>query len=287
MRRRVLALSMSLFSLGIGSAVRAESGISPDVPTTEQLKTKGIRKKLFGGMTFTNRAGESLSFVIMEPEQARARALPLVVCLHESATPRQSGKQIDGFALDLASQPSRKRMPCIIVAPLTPDEWTTTSHAKIAGQPMPDKAGESMRLIVDLVEELIRTHKVDRKRIYIVGRDIGGSGALEAAARRPDLFAGLVAFEPHAYQDLGKRLGKLPVKIVEVSGALGESGARNKSGKSKGGSSSEGSTSSNAAGASVAAGLKAAGATRVSSAEVEWDENGRNSVAEWLFRQKR
>jgi predicted peptidase len=46
-----------------------------------------------------------------------------------------------------------------------------------------------LRLALDLVEQFAETHNVDPNRIYITGLSMGGYGAFDAVARRPDLFA--------------------------------------------------------------------------------------------------
>ncbi|UOK56421.1 hypothetical protein MGI18_15885 [Bacillus sp. OVS6] len=42
-----------------------------------------------------------------------------------------------------------------------------------------------------LLKEVIETHRVDLKRIYLTGMSMGAYGAFELASRMPDLFAAL------------------------------------------------------------------------------------------------
>jgi hypothetical protein len=49
----------------------------------------------------------------------------------------------------------------------------------------PDESVYVMRIM----EEVLRTHKVDRKRMYVLGSSMGGNGAMHFAARFPEMFA--------------------------------------------------------------------------------------------------
>ncbi len=49
-----------------------------------------------------------------------------------------------------------------------------------------------LRLALDLVEQFVATHTVDRSRTYITGLSMGGYGTWDAGARRPGYFAAAV-----------------------------------------------------------------------------------------------
>ena len=49
------------------------------------------------------------------------------------------------------------------------------------------------------VEDFVRTHNVDRKRIYVAGWCIGATGAARLATNYPDFFAGLMLFSPRTF----------------------------------------------------------------------------------------
>lgn len=87
--------------------------------------------------------------------------------------------------------------------------WRQTDEQK-----MPEDAAKSLRLVYEVIEELLQSHPIDARRVYIVGRGMGGAGALEAAARRPEMFAAVVAGTPETYFDLPKRLSQIPVAVV-------------------------------------------------------------------------
>jgi predicted peptidase len=47
-----------------------------------------------------------------------------------------------------------------------------------------------------LLDELARTHRIDRDRIYVTGHSMGGRGALYAAYKMPERFAAVVSLAP-------------------------------------------------------------------------------------------
>jgi predicted peptidase len=84
--------------------------------------------------------------------------------------------------------------PAFVLAPQCPPEDTWVAASKWSDPPRfsatPTRA---MAGVISLIESLVTTHPVDLSRIYVAGLSMGGFGALDLAARRPDLVAAAVA----------------------------------------------------------------------------------------------
>jgi len=95
-----------------------------------------------------------------------------------------------------------QKFPFIVISPLCAEGeiWT---DADALGQ---------------LLDEVGRTHAVDKKRVYVTGHSMGGRGALYLAFKQPDRFAAVVALSPISpITAWGKHLANLPLWIIHGS----------------------------------------------------------------------
>lgn len=249
-------------SLGAPPAL-AEPSIRPD-PIAVQ--GKGKRTELFQGMLFTSKEGDELPFMMLEPESTTEKA-PLVVYLHGPSGERGGGKQIESYIRDLASKRSRERLPCYIIAPQCVGPWTALPMDEVAASAMPGEPNSTMSQTLELVDAFIKSKKVDSERVYLIGVDKGGAGVLEAAARRPGLFAGVIASAPDMYDDreFEKKLATVPIALVVESATNSTAHDRMEA---------------------IAKKLRAAGNKNLKTMESDGKEKGRTPAIDWLFRQK-
>jgi predicted peptidase len=72
---------------------------------------------------------------------------------------------------------SGKGLPCIVVSPQVPKGyfWFRESNA-----------------MLEILEEVLATYRVDKRRIHLTGNSMGAYGAILLAAREPERFASLV-----------------------------------------------------------------------------------------------
>jgi poly(3-hydroxybutyrate) depolymerase len=249
-------------------------------PDPAGVQGHGKRAEQFELLLFTDAAGRELPFALFEPEGSSQR-LPLVIVLHAENARRTNGRHLHGPARDLLSQPTQRATPCFVAAPVTAGEWTTAAGDEIDGRPMPADAGGTVLATMSLIEELVRTKNIDPARVYLVGTGIGGSGAIEIAARRPELIAAVIAAEPHVHSDAGRPLGDLSVNIVS------DPERRNQPSQQTGKVPSNDASSPQSAAEAAAESLKAAGATSVTLTKAAWgSEPGREAVLPWLFRRQ-
>ena len=77
------------------------------------------------------------------------------------------------------------------------------------------QGGWSPALIEDMIDEIIKNHRVDESRIYLVGFSMGAIGGWQVLLDRPDRFAAaaIIAGGSGAPEDAG-RLRGLPIRVI-------------------------------------------------------------------------
>ncbi len=183
-----------------------------DDPHLPGGKAKGasavLEKKTFAGAD-----GKALPYRLLKPDGAPAKSYPLVVFLHgagERGTDNE--KQLVHGVPEFAKDENRKKYPCFLVAPQCPDglkwvdvDWSADSHAQ------PKEPSEPARLVLELIESLRKEYPIDPKRIYLTGLSMGGFGAWDLIARRPELFAAAVPVCGGGDEAQAPRIAKLPI----------------------------------------------------------------------------
>ena len=92
-----------------------------------------------------------------------------------------------------------RQFPFVVVSPLCPqgEIWTDADA------------------LAQLVDQVVRTNRIDEKRIYVTGHSMGGRGALYLAYRLPTRFAAIVAMSPLSpITAWAKELRNTPVWII-------------------------------------------------------------------------
>jgi len=109
-----------------------------------------------------------------------APALPLVVFLHGAGERGNDNQaQLKWGVPQFVSDERQAAYPCFVVAPQCPKGgwWTSDdNHAAVR----------------DLVRDLIRSHPIDARRVYITGLSMGGFATWQAISRDPELYAAAV-----------------------------------------------------------------------------------------------
>jgi predicted peptidase len=162
---------------------------------------------------------------LVEPSaEALARAggrLPLVVFLHGSGERGDdNAAQLKHFAGWTAGEEFQSRTPAFVLAMQCPrDEswsaidlkafWERGELPKFADEPT-----RAMRALVSAIEEVLATKPVDADRVYLTGLSMGGFGAFDLAARRPELFAAVAPICGGGDPSTAARFARLPTAIV-------------------------------------------------------------------------
>ena len=162
---------------------------------------------------------------LIEPSaQALARAggaLPLVVFLHGSGERGSDNTaQLKHFAGWTATEAFQSRAPSFVLALQCPadESWAAIDLKAIrerGEQPtMAKDPTPSMRAVMQAIDAVLASKPIDRERIYLTGLSMGGFGAFDLAARRPELFAAVVPVCGGGDPATAPRLVRLPFFIV-------------------------------------------------------------------------
>ena len=142
-----------------------------------------------------------ISYYLYEPEKTKEK-LPLVVVLHGSP-----GKAY--AAQILTEEPYKSEYPAYVMAPMAPrgQPW---SHTKSMFNLLP----ENLPLVVAALPDLLKTHNIDKNRIYVVGCSLGGDGAFGASEYFSDAFAAGVAISGGWETSHADKMTKMPLFIM-------------------------------------------------------------------------
>lgn len=164
--------SASPFDARLRSPMRREAAM-------QRVGTAGRR---FTAGSFTNHAG-TRSYKLYIPDAYSGQALPLLVMLHGcTQTP-------DDFAVGTGMNRIAEEAGCFV---LYPAQAHSANHAKcwnwfMSGDQRRDE-GEPA-IIADLTREIVRTYKLDARRVYVAGLSAGGAMAAVMANTYPELYA--------------------------------------------------------------------------------------------------
>jgi predicted peptidase len=121
---------------------------------------------------------------------------PLVVFLHgagERGTDNE--RQLTHGVPQFLTTENRAKYPCFLIAPQCPAgqrwvevDWGSESHVQ------PQEPSAPARLTLELIDRTMGELPIDPDRVYVTGLSMGGFGAWDLLARRPDLFAAATIF---------------------------------------------------------------------------------------------
>jgi len=125
--------------------------------------------------------------------------LPLVVYLHGSGGQgddnlKQLGLgNIFGTRLWLLPQ-NQTTFPCYVLAPQSNRGWVRYDPAKLANQvyEMVPGMGQGVEMALAVIDSLFHEFPIDDRRIYVTGQSMGGAGAWNMLASRPNFFAAAI-----------------------------------------------------------------------------------------------
>jgi predicted peptidase len=163
---------------------------------------------------YADATGKKLPYRLLKPiVVAREMRYPLVIFLHgagERGTDNE--KQLVHGVPQFASQENREKFPCFLIAPQCPEgqrwvevDWSADRHTQ------PKEPGEAGRLVMELVDKAIKDLPIDPKRVYITGLSMGGYGAFDLLARRPDLFAAAASVCGGADEKTADKIKHIPI----------------------------------------------------------------------------
>jgi predicted peptidase len=156
----------------------------------------------FRQLTMPGPDGQELPYVISVPDgAAEGAALPLILALHPGG---ERMRYQGGVFAGMVVAPAVAELNAIIVAPDCP----TRSWA----DPAADRA------VMALLDKVMGDHKVDRKRVLVVGFSMGGRGTWFMAAHHPDFFTAAIPMAASIGDEKVDVLGRMPTYIIHSKG---------------------------------------------------------------------
>jgi predicted peptidase len=192
----------------------------------EALKSQGpTLAAAFAAQVFTNGKGETMPYRLYTPAPSVEGARhPLVVFLHGAAgagtdNARQLQRANMFGALIWTLPENQKRHPAFVLAPQTDASWACiipdpTRQARVPADLTPcplEMLGAGEKLAFELIDTLLTTLPIDRKRIYVTGHSMGGAGTWHMLYHRPGFFAAGVPVCGHPDPAMATTLKDVPV----------------------------------------------------------------------------
>ena len=141
---------------------------------------------------------------------SRDAGYPLIVFLHGGAGRGSDNsahlREGNGMLIELLIRDTQAD-PAIVAAPQAGEE-------------------HSAAVVIGLVKDLIRQHRVDQRRVYIVGQSLGGLGVIAAVKLEPKMFAGAIIISATSEPGAADYLRQVPAWLFhgERDGGVSRSG---------------------------------------------------------------
>ena len=185
-----LVASVLLFALGLSPLGDASAEEGPKKPSRAECE------QLYQPHVFQS-GDDRLPYRMLRPKSLQPdQRYPLVLFLHGAGERGDDNrKQLVHAAADFARDDRREEFPAFVVFPQCPTgrRWVESDWNLKSGRgQIPEEPSISMRLALELVDDLVKKEPIDAKRLYVAGLSMGGQGAWFAAAAAPKRFAALV-----------------------------------------------------------------------------------------------
>jgi len=163
----------------------------------------------YEALTYEGPDGAKLPYRLLKPlDYDPAKRYPLVLCLHGLG-----GRSDDNVAqmtdtgqyaapLLLTAESLRKKHPCFVLAPQCPprvhdarqfaNQWVAQPWNAATYRTDQTEISVPLRMVIELVEKLVKQYSIDPDRLYVTGLSMGGYGTWDILCRRPEMFAAAI-----------------------------------------------------------------------------------------------
>jgi predicted peptidase len=166
---------------------------------------------------YTNDRGDTLKYRMLGPDYNISRKYPLLIFLHGSGERGNDNEaQLLWSVTNFASDQEMAKHPAYIIAPQCPPdlEWeNVTENEKTREIWLKPEPSKPMELVIELIQQMLKTLPIDTSRIYITGLSMGGYGTWDAIERYPNLFAAAVPVCGGGDPSKAALIAKMPVWI--------------------------------------------------------------------------
>ena len=164
---------------------------------------------------FTHPAGER-GYKLYIPADHEGQALPLIVMLHGCT------QGPDDFATGTAMNHLAEEQPCCVLYPAQPMSANQSKCWNWFRAEDQQRDGGEPAILAGMTRQIIATHGLDARRVYVAGLSAGGAMATTLAMTYPELFAavGVHSGLPHGVAQ------SLPDAMAVMQGGTGGGSAR-------------------------------------------------------------
>ncbi len=170
--------------------------------------------KLFEPREFADQDGNVLKYRLLKPADFNPdRKYPLVIFLHGAGERGDDNTvQLKHGMAEFCRPDRRRQYPCYVLAPQCPknEKWADIDW-RATGVAMPAEPSRAMKLVFELVDQMVESAAIAPNRIYITGLSMGGFGTWDALARRPDFFAAAVPICGGGDPSTASRIAHVPI----------------------------------------------------------------------------
>ncbi len=163
----------------------------------------------------------SMPYRLFTPMLEAGRSYPIVLCFHGAAGRGTDNMTKGTLAYQvLTSEESQKQHPAFVLAPQCPADGKWVNHRWGDGAYDSSKVAisEPMTLALAILDEVIAKYPIDKNRIYVTGRSMGGFATWDAIARRPDFFAAAIPIAGGGDPGMAEQWKNLPIWTVASAG---------------------------------------------------------------------
>ena len=167
------------------------------------------REEVLEAKVFHAADGRSMPYRLFIPEDYTAqKKYPLILFLHGGGgRGSDNRKQIDGgngYLVDLLVSPdAQAKHAGIVVVP-------QSSSLGWIGYDSVTPTGE-LELVLELLQQLERTYRIDADRRYVLGQSMGGFGTFAIVTLNPDLFAAAISICGGGAERKAARIAHVPI----------------------------------------------------------------------------